>query len=70
MFEILGYFEEYYIGNKFIGTRPTEKQDRKIGYSGQISYIADKDIVFENKKRIKKDTNYRTLYYPLNKYTI
>lgn len=34
MFEHLGYFKEYYIDNKFIGTIPCEK-DQEIGYEGR-----------------------------------
>ena len=62
----IGYFEEFLIDNKFIGTRKCEKQDREIGYYGKKTLIAENDIVLDNKKVIKKGAEYYTRYYPLN----
>ena len=32
--ETIGYFEEYFVNQKFVGTKMTEPQDREIGYYG------------------------------------
>lgn len=62
----IGYFEEFLINGKFIGTKVCEKQDREIGYYGKIIKVADSDIILDNKKKIKKGQEYSTRYYPLN----
>lgn len=62
----IGYFEEYIVNNKFIGTLVCEEQNRIIGYYGKKISIAKKDIDLQNKKKIKKGTEFYTRYYPLN----
>lgn len=62
----IGYFEEYLVQGKFIGTLVCEKQDREIGYYGKKTITATKDIILQNKKKIKKGQEYYTRYYPLN----
>jgi len=63
----IGYFEEFMIEGKFIGTKICEEQpDRKIGYSGKETKTSDTDIVLDNKKKIKKGIEFYTRYYPLN----
>jgi hypothetical protein len=64
--ETIGYFEEFFVNQKFIGAKLTEKQDREIGYYGKQIKIADTEIVLDNKKKIKKGQEYYTRYYPLN----
>lgn len=65
--EIIGYFEEYVVDSKFIGTLLCDEQkERVIGYYGKIEKIAESDIVLQNKKKIKKGQKYHTRYYPLN----
>lgn len=65
--EIIGYFEEYFINGKFIGTLPCdEDKNREIGYYGKKIKKSSEDIVLENKKKIKKGVEYYTRYYPLN----
>ena len=65
-FEYLGYFLEYLVDGKFIGVINIDKPDREeIGYYGKIDAIAEKDIIFKNKKRIKKGQHYYTRMYPL-----
>jgi len=65
-FEQLGYFLEYMIGDKFIGTTILENPDRKeVGYYGRIDEVATQDIIFKNKKRIKKGQSFYTRMYPL-----
>lgn len=64
--EIIGYFEEYFIKGKFVGTKKVEKQNREIGYYGRQDKTAEQEIVLDNKKKIKKGEDYYTRYYPLN----
>ena len=65
-FEQLGYFLEYMIDDKFIGTTTLESPDRKeVGYYGRIDEVATQDIIFKNKKRIKKGQSFYTRMYPL-----
>jgi len=65
-FEQLGYFLEYMIDDKFIGTTILENPDRKeVGYYGRIDEVATQDIIFKNKKRIKKGQSFYTRMYPL-----
>jgi hypothetical protein len=64
-FEHKGYFIEYMVGNKFMGTKNIAQPDRKeIGYYGRIDNVAENDIIFTNKKRIKKGQSYHTRMYP------
>jgi len=65
-FDDLGYFLEYLVDGKYIGSINIDKPDREeIGYYGKIDAIAEKDIIFKNKKRIKKGQHYYTRMYPL-----
>lgn len=62
----IGYFEEFIVQGKFIGTLLCEKQDREIGYYGKKTMTTNEDIVLQNKKKIKKGTEFYTIYYTLN----
>jgi len=65
-FKNIGYFVEYMVDNKFVGTVIIQEPDRaEVGYYGRIDAVANEDIVFKNKKRIKKGTHYYTRMYPL-----
>jgi hypothetical protein len=65
-FKQYGYFIEYMVQGKYIGSINIEQPDRKeVGYYGRVDAVAKNDIVFENKKRIKKGTHYYTRMYPL-----
>ena len=65
-FENIGYFIEYMIDTKFIGSKNIDKKDRdEVGYYGRIDSIATDDIILNNKKRIKKGQSYYTRMYPL-----
>ena len=66
VFKNIGYFVEYMVDNKYVGSINVLEADREeIGYYGRIDAIAESDIVFSNKKRIKKGTHYYTRLYPL-----
>tara|TARA_R100000750_G_C2325840_1_gene88134 strand:- start:332 stop:601 length:270 start_codon:yes stop_codon:yes gene_type:complete len=65
-YETFGYFLEYMVNGKYMGSINIEKPDReKIGYCGRKYNVAINDIVFSNKKKIKKGTEYYTHLYPL-----
>tara|TARA_R110000850_G_scaffold175440_1_gene300966 strand:- start:14 stop:235 length:222 start_codon:yes stop_codon:yes gene_type:complete len=65
-FEKLGFFLEYMIDDKYIGSIIIEKPDRKeIGYYGRIDEVARENITFKNKKTIKKGQAFYTRMYPL-----
>ena len=66
IFKDLGYFIEYFIDGKFIGTKMIDQPDREIiGYYGKIESIATDNIKLERNKIIKKGTKYYTRLYPL-----
>jgi hypothetical protein len=58
-----GYFEEFFVNGKFIGTKVCDKQNREIGYYGKEIKIADNDFILDNKKKIKIGQEYYTRYY-------
>jgi len=65
-FKNIGYFIEYIIDSKLIGTKLIDQPDREeIGYYSTQHHTADTEIVFNNKKRIKKGQSYYTRLYPL-----
>ena len=65
-FEKLGFFIEYMIDTKYIGTITIKQPDREeIGYYGRIDSVANQDILLDNNKRIKKGQSYYTRMYPL-----
>ena len=60
-FEKLGYFLEYMIDDKYIGSTILDKPDREeIGYYGRIDEVATEDIIFSSKKKIKKGQAFYT----------
>lgn len=62
----LGYYLEYMIDGKYIGSINIDQPDREeIGYYGRRDEVAKEDIIFSNKKRIKKGTAFYTRMYPL-----
>ena len=64
-FEHLGFFLEYIVDGKFIGTKNVDENvSGKIGYESTTHFTAEEDIILKNKK-IKKGTQYYTRTYPL-----
>jgi hypothetical protein len=64
-FENIGFFVEYIVDGKFIGTKNVETNESgKIGYESTTHHVAEFDIVFKNRK-IKAGTKYYTRIYPL-----
>lgn len=65
VFSDLGYFLEYMVDGKCIGTTLIDEPDREeVGYYGRIDEVATEDIKL-GKKTIKKGTSYYTRMYPL-----
>lgn len=61
MFKKFGYFKEYYINGKYIGTINNVKKDRDImGFYGRKSEIITEKLILSNKKIIKSQTNVTT----------
>lgn len=60
-FKIQGYFLEYLVDGKFVGTKMLQEPDRtEVGYYSRIDSIADNDIKLDNKRTIKKGTKFYT----------
>lgn len=66
MFETIGYFEEFFVNGKYVGTKKTNKQKRDFGYQGRKVSIATETIILDNKRKIVAGQEYITSYYPLN----
>jgi hypothetical protein len=65
VFEDLGYFKEYYINNKFIGTINCDKDREEIGYFGRKNETLESELILSNNKKIKKGETVQTILYPL-----
>jgi hypothetical protein len=66
-FKHLGYFKEFYIGNKFIGNLSLNEPDRELtGYAGRVFETTTDQVILENGKKIKAGTKIMTMVYPLN----
>ena len=66
VFEDLGFFIEYHVNNKYVGSIMVIENDRDcIGYYSRKDNVADEDIKFKNNKVIKKGTQYHSYIYPL-----
>ena len=66
MFEHLGFFREYFVKGKFIGTIRLEDYDGKIGYYSKVTGVAEENIILESKKVIKKGTEFYYFTYTLS----
>ena len=62
MFETIGYYKEYYIDSKFIGTIRCELGAREIGYNGRLGEVVFEKIKLDNGKIIKPNTIATTKY--------
>ena len=64
-FEHLGFFVEYLVDGKLMGTKNVETNESGlIGYESTQHFVATEKIVFK-RKQIKKGTSYYTRIYPL-----
>lgn len=64
-FQNLGYFKEYYIDGKYIGSISCEIGERSIGYDGRLNEWVTEKVRLDNNRVIKKDTLVTTIIYPL-----
>jgi len=64
-FEHLGWFHEYFVGGKFIGTKICSKDREEIGYYGRKSETLNETITLDNGKKIKAGVYVTTTLYPL-----
>lgn len=56
-FENLGYFKDYYVNKKFIGSKDYVEKDRDVfGYNGRKTERLTEDVVFKNGRKIKAGT--------------
>lgn len=65
MFIDLGFYKDYYVNNKFVGSLECEKDREEMGYNGRKKEILTESITFKNKKVIKANTEVMTYLYPL-----
>ena len=65
MFTNIGFYKEYYLNNKYIGSIKAEKDRDIIGYNGKKLELLKEPIVLENKKKLKINIEYYTILYPL-----
>ena len=66
-FKIIGYYEDYFVDNKYIGSKScAEQPDRTQGFFGQRYFFATDDIILEKGKKIKTGTKYKTYYSQLS----
>lgn len=66
VFEHLGYFKEYYIGSKLIGSIRCEKDRELTGYGGRKHETITCTITLDNKKLVKSGSAVMTMIYPLS----
>ncbi|CAB4218093.1 hypothetical protein UFOVP1605_4 [uncultured Caudovirales phage] len=64
-FEHLGFYKEYYVGNKFIGKIETRKDREEIGYSGRKKELLSADVDLGKGKKLKAGAEVITMIYPL-----
>ena len=66
MFEHLGFFREYFVKGKFIGTIRLDEYEGAIGYYSKVTGLADTDVILDKNKKIKKGTEFYYFTYPLS----
>lgn len=65
MFQNLGYFKEYWVDNKYIGSIRCEKDRDDVGYTSRKLEVSQGKIILDNKKVIKAGQEVTTILYPL-----
>jgi hypothetical protein len=65
MFEHRGYFKEYFIDGKSIGTITCEKDREIMGYTGKIKESIIRGLKLDNGKKIKSGAIVESVIYPL-----
>lgn len=52
--KVIGYSKDYFVDRKYIGSLVCEKDRDVFGYYGRKEEVLQNDVVFRNKKKIKK----------------
>jgi len=63
MFNTFGFFKEYYINNKFIGTIKCEKDRDIFGFFGKKYELLNNDLKLSNNRIIKKGIKVETMLF-------
>jgi len=66
MFEQLGFFRDYFVDGKFVGSVKLNDYEGQIGYYSKKTLVVENEIVLDNKRKIKKGTTTYHFTYPLN----
>lgn len=67
MFSVEGYSKDWWVGGKYTGSTTIEKMDRKeFGYYGRENHTTEKEIVLNNKRKIRKGIKVMTELFPIN----
>jgi|TARA_Y100000004_G_C8954264_1_gene430043 hypothetical protein len=65
-YKVIGYYLEYFVDGKFIGSKPCEQDAaRNLGWAGKRFAYATSDIKLDRNKTIKAGTKYYTYYNQL-----
>ena len=65
LFEVFGYFKEYWVDERYLGIKDCDKPEREVfGYYSRMDFEALEDIEFKKGKVIKKGQIYYTRTYP------
>tara|TARA_R110001592_G_scaffold336952_1_gene622722 strand:+ start:501 stop:791 length:291 start_codon:yes stop_codon:yes gene_type:complete len=60
-FEVLGFFEEYFVDGKYVGTKNCDAQpNRDLGWFGRKTTYATQDLYLDRNKKITAGTKYYT----------
>jgi hypothetical protein len=65
MFEEIGFFKEYWILGKYIGSKICNKDRATFGYYGKSTEVVEDSIVLDNGKKIRPGTLVSTMLFPL-----
>jgi hypothetical protein len=65
MFNKFGYFKEYYINNKMIGTLICDKDRDIYGFFGKKIETIESDLTLSNGRKIKKGEQVATFLFEL-----
>ncbi len=65
MFEQIGFYKEYWIDNKFIGSVQCEKDREVFGFNGQVKEVTKEKIILDNKRTIQPFIEVTTYLFPL-----
>jgi hypothetical protein len=65
MFKTFGYFKEYYINNKYIGSLDCEKDRDIYGFFGKKIETIESNLTLSNNRKIKQGEQVTTFLFEL-----